>query len=126
MPEHDLSHRPVARLDGDGTLMDLRGDEGARLAPPGASAAGSAADIAALPQGEREQLARDFAEIERATAALRRAEPALESWTAPPPGARLRQPRPVWLLIGVLWLSTALVAAGAVAAIVRLLGSITG
>jgi hypothetical protein len=30
-----------------------------------------------------------------------------------------RRPRPVWVLIGVLWLSTALVTTGAVVAIAR-------
>jgi hypothetical protein len=77
-----------------------------------------------------DQLARDFAEIERVSAALRKAEPALETWTDAPadalrddvPAAAMRKPRPVWLLIGLLWLSTALVTVGAVAAIARLVG----
>jgi hypothetical protein len=34
----------------------------------------------------------------------------------------LRKPRPLWLLIGVLWLSTALVTAGTVVAIATLAG----
>ena len=77
-----------------------------------------------------DQFARDIAEIERATAALRRAEPSLEMWgeagseTRPDDAATLtiRKARPVWLLIGLLWLSTALVTVGAVAAIARLVG----
>ncbi len=77
-----------------------------------------------------DQFARDVAEIERATAALRRAEPSLEMWseagTDPRPDdaatLAIRKTRPVWLLIGLLWLSTALVTAGAVAAIARLVG----
>lgn len=65
---------------------------------------------------DRVQLERDIAAIERASAALRRADPAMESWIdAPAP--TLHKPRPVWLLIGVLWLSTALVTLGAVYAI---------
>jgi len=72
-------------------------------------------------QGVRDQLAREVAEIEAAIAALRQAEPALESWTHPP-AAPARKPRPVWVLIGVLWLSTALVTAGAVVAIATLAG----
>jgi hypothetical protein len=68
-----------------------------------------------------EQFASDVAAIEHATAALRKADPALESGTAPatetPPKSR-----PVWLIVGVLWLSTALVTAGAVVAISRLVG----
>jgi len=78
-----------------------------------------------------DQFARDIAEIERATAALRRAEPSLEMWseagseTRPDDTATtlaIRKTRPVWLLIGLLWLSTALVTVGAVAAIARLVG----
>lgn len=77
-----------------------------------------------------DQFARDIAEIERATAALRRAEPSLEMWSEAGSEARsddaatltIRKTRPVWLLIGLLWLSTALVTVGAVAAIARLVG----
>ncbi|HUD87801.1 MAG TPA: hypothetical protein VMR17_15270 [Xanthobacteraceae bacterium] len=78
-------------------------------------------ESSALADTARDQLAREIAEIETATAALRRAEPALESWTSAPP-ATLHKPRPVWLLIGVLWLSTVLVTAGAVVAIATLRG----
>ena len=108
------------------------------------SSAGSDADFAAfaLPRGEsllrddpsqitedagataqtvRDQLAREVADIEAATAVLRRAEPALESWTKAPANTG-GKPRSVWLLIGVLWLSTALVTAGAVVAIASLAG----
>ena len=48
-------------------------------------------------------------------AALREGEPALESWNKSAP--LLHKPRPVWLIIGVLWLSTAILTAGAVVAI---------
>jgi len=78
-------------------------------------------DLGAMAQTVREQLAREVADIEAATAALRRAEPALESWTKAPVNSG-GKPRPVWLLIGVLWLSTALVTAGAVVAIASLAG----
>jgi hypothetical protein len=70
---------------------------------------------------EPDQVARDIAEIERVAAELRRAEPALEAWTDSPP-ANPRKPRSVWVIIGALWLSTALVTAGAVAAIAALVG----
>jgi hypothetical protein len=76
---------------------------------------------ATMAQTVRDQLAREVADIEAATAALRRAEPALESWTKEPANNGPK-PRPVWLLIGVLWLSTALVTAGAVVAIATLAG----
>ncbi len=78
-------------------------------------------DAGAMAQTVRDQLAREVADIEAATAALRRAEPALESWTKAPANTG-GKPRPVWLLIGVLWLSTALVTAGAVVAIASLAG----
>ena len=67
-----------------------------------------------------DQFERDVAAIERATAILRRAEPALQSWAEPP--ATPSTPRPLWLLIGMLWVSTALVALSAVFAIYVLVG----
>lgn len=78
-------------------------------------------DAGAFADAPNDQLAREIADIEAATAALRRAEPALQSWTNAP-AAVVRKPRPVWLLIGVLWLSTALVTAGAVVAIAAFAG----
>jgi hypothetical protein len=66
-------------------------------------------------------LARDIADIENAAAALRRAEPALQSWTKPPAPA-VPKSRPLWLLIGVLWLSTAIVTVGAACALAVLYG----
>jgi len=73
---------------------------------------------------DRKQLARDIAAIERATAVLRSAEPALQSWSRPPatPATIGQSTRPVWLLIGALWISTALVTLGAVYAISALVG----
>ncbi len=79
-------------------------------------------DAAALTRFEQEQLAREFADIERASAALRLGEPALQSWTKPSVPAIVKKPRPLWLLIGLLWLSTALITVGAVAAIATLAG----
>jgi len=78
-------------------------------------------DAGPLAPADREQLEREIAAIERATAMLRRAEPGLQSWTTPPATAS-QQARPVWLLIGVLWLSTALATLGAVFAITALVG----
>jgi hypothetical protein len=78
-------------------------------------------DSGLLAAADREHLEREIAAIERASAALRRAEPELESWAHPPPPT-LRRPRPVWLLIGALWLSTALVTIGAAYAISVLVG----
>ena len=79
-------------------------------------------DSPPLAPGDRDQLARDIAEIERASRALREAEPALESWSAPAPAPTLGPPRPIWLIIGVLWISTALVTLGAAFAIAALVG----
>ena len=81
----------------------------------------TAENAGAMAQTVRDQLAREVADIEAATATLRKAEPALESWTKAPANSG-GKPRPVWLLIGVLWLSTALVTAGAVVAIATLAG----
>jgi hypothetical protein len=77
-------------------------------------------DAAVLAQRVHDQLERDIADIERATAALRRAEPALESWTEPATTAPVAKPRPLWLLIGALWLSTAIVIVGALVVIAAL------
>jgi hypothetical protein len=69
------------------------------------------------------QLARAVAEIEKASAALRRSEPALEIWR--PGSAPRRETRKylsVWLLIGGIWISATLVVAGATGAILYLLG----
>jgi hypothetical protein len=78
-------------------------------------------DSGLLAVADREHLEREIAAIERASAALRRAEPELESWVAAP-STTLRKPRPVWLLIGALWFSTALVTVGAAFAISVLVG----
>jgi hypothetical protein len=71
-----------------------------------------------------DEIARDIAAIEHATEVLRRAEPALDVWTQSTTGTApaLGQPRPVWLLIGVLWISAALVTLGAVVTIAALAG----
>ncbi len=74
-----------------------------------------------LAAADRDDLEREIAAIERAAAALRRAEPELESWVQPP-SPTMHKPQPVWLLIGALWLSTALVTVGAAYAISVLAG----
>jgi hypothetical protein len=78
-------------------------------------------DSGLLAAADREHLEREIAAIERAADALRRADPELESWSDVPP-ATMHKPRPIWLLIGALWLSTALVTIGAVFAISALVG----
>jgi hypothetical protein len=114
MSEHDLgarsSHHP-----GEAIAIEPRDLETARQALARSDAGG------ALAQFERDQLARDIAAIESATAALRRAEPALQSWTKPQMPA-VPKSRPLWLLIGLLWLSTAILTVGAAYAIAVLYG----
>jgi len=120
MPKHFLGDQPSGGWDGDAAVSELHAFEAAL----GDSRYGAAGEAGAL--GQTDQLARDIAEIERATAVLRKAEPALEtwseSWSGDAPAIATRKPRPIWLLIGLLWLSTALVTAGAVAAIAVLAG----
>jgi len=102
MAEHDLSLRSSGDVKATAVPRDVSGSRATSVS-------------------ESDQLAHDLAEIERAAAALRLAEPALESW-ASPPTQTLAKPRPVWLLIGLLWLSTALFTVGAVVAIHALVG----
>jgi hypothetical protein len=125
MPEHDLRYPPSGDADSEAASSEVEAFAVALHEPRYGTAAEPGAAVPA------DDVARDLAEIARASAALRKAEPALETWCDPPPAgwsddapaAALRKPRPVWLLIGLLWLSTALVTAGAVAAIARLAGS---
>ncbi len=119
MPELDLGDQSSRDATGHAVLADIRPFE----SELGVSSDRAAVDAGAASAGD--ELARDIAEIERAAAVLRQAEPTLEMWTESWPGkaaATMHKPRPVWLLIGLLWLSTALVAAGAVATIAHLAG----
>jgi hypothetical protein len=124
MPTHDFGYPPPDGAGDEAALSELH----AFAAALHDSRHGT--EVKSGPLVPADQLARDHAEIERASAALRKAEPALETWADSPagnsgdeaPAAALPKPRPVWLFIGLLWLSTALVTAGAVAAIARLAG----
>jgi hypothetical protein len=113
MSEQELRARPSASEKA--MVIKPRDLETARRALSRTDAGG------ALARFERDQLARDIADIESATAALRRAEPALQSWTTPQMPAAPKT-RPLWLLIGLLWLSTAIVTVGAVYTIAVLYG----
>lgn len=116
MSKHHLGFLPSRSAEVDAVLEKNRGlDIGQDITE-------ASLDGPSLAAADRAQLERDIAAIERATAALRRADPALETWTDEPPPMTMRKPRPVWLLIGVLWLSTALVTLGAVFAISALVG----
>ena len=114
MSEQELGARPSHHTD-KAIVIEPRDIEPARQPLMRDDAVGT------LAQFERDQLARDLADIENATAALRRAEPALETWTKPQTPAAIKA-RPLWLLIGLLWLSTAIVTVGAAYAIAALYG----
>jgi hypothetical protein len=108
------------------TLRELGPDErnGAAGEPPTEATTGvESAGVKAAPFAPvaPDQLARDMAEIERAAAALRRAEPTLERRALSPP-VSLEAPaaRSVWPLLGVIWLMAVAVVACAVGAIVLL------
>jgi hypothetical protein len=113
MSEQGLGARPSPSEKA--LVIEPRNLETARRALSRSDAGG------ALAQFERDQLARDIADIESATAALRRAAPALQSLTTPQMPAAPKT-RPLWLLIGLLWLSTAIVTVGAAYAIAVLYG----
>jgi len=120
MPKHYLGYSPSSGSEGEAVLSEIQAFDTALRGKNYAAAREGGA------LGHSDQVARDIADIERAVAALRKAEPALETWTAvssDDPSALLpRKPRQVWFTIGLVWLSTAIVTAGAVAAIARLAG----
>jgi hypothetical protein len=127
MSEQYLGFIPKARPGGEAALIepaaagfDRRGTDRRAPAPFGPTAE-EIEDARAIKRAASEQLARDLADIERATAALRRAEPALQSWSQPITAA-VHAPRPLWVLMGVLWLSAAIVTVGAAVAIAALAG----
>ena len=116
MSQHHLDFPPANRAEGTAAVNQIRELDTLRDFTQV-----NANDSSSLAAADRDQLERDIAAIERASATLRRAEPELESWIDPP-AAAMHKPRPLWLVIGVLWLSTALVTIGAVFAISALVG----
>ena len=83
-----------------------------------------ASDRAPPEAGDASEYERAIAEIEQASAVLRRAEPDLESWQpdATPTTGETRKSRSVWILVGGIWFTTVAMFAGAIGAIVYLLG----
>jgi len=71
---------------------------------------------------DSDALARAVAEIEIASAALRQSEPALEPWQPNFATQGERRYRPVWLLIGAVWIAALLGLTGATGAILYLAG----
>ncbi len=116
MSYRQLGFQPVEGVGGDAIVDEIRNIDARREAT---SATTDTSGL--LAAADHDQLEREIAAIERASAALRRGDPELQSWTDLP-AATIHKPRPVWLLIGVLWLSTALVTIGAVFAISALVG----
>jgi hypothetical protein len=116
-----MSKQYAGFLASDSAADNAVADKPHRPADRREIAAAAADDSGLLAAADRDHLEREIAAIERASAALRRAEPGLESWTDMP-APTLHKPRPIWLLIGVLWLSTAIVTIGAVFAISALVG----
>jgi hypothetical protein len=113
MSEEPNGAPPAGTASDDTIFIDVRGLESARRSV----AQQDAGEKSPLTAAEREQLAREITDIESAAAVLRKAQPALKSWSRPPAPAPIPKARPLWLLIGFLWLSTALVTAGAAFAI---------
>jgi hypothetical protein len=116
MSEELTGASPAETPGKDTILIDVRGLESARRSVARQGQHGP------LTAAEREQLAREIADIENAAAALRKAQPALKSWSKPAVPALAPKTRPLWFMIGVLWLSTALVTAGAAFAIHSFVG----
>src|SRR5438876_2015278 len=122
----NLVHRLDAARKG---LSDHAGDNDGNAAssrPSPASAPGATPPIHVKGETagvEPDDLAQAIADIERASAALRRADPAIESWSDRTiPAIQPLSQRSAWILIGVLWSSTVLIAAGLIFAMASLVG----
>jgi hypothetical protein len=115
MSKHYVGFEPSGGSDSDAELNELHATEADLQAPHDARAA----EIDALTHAD--QLARDFAEIERAVVALRKAEPGLEPWAETsledPLAVSPSKPPSVWLVIGALWFLLAAIAGCAVVTI---------
>jgi hypothetical protein len=117
-PDWDQALRLVHRLAS--ARRDIIADGAVAKPTEWSEMSGGSAGVVDQADGvvDREEFARAVAEIEEASAALRQAEPGLETWVKQPSEkAPSRKPQFVWALIVTLWLSTALVIAGAVTAI---------
>jgi hypothetical protein len=107
----------LRELDPDGPRVALGSPATAARTP-----AQPAVDLP-FPAVAPDQLDRDMAEIERAAAALRRAEPGLERRLPHPPASiEAAAARSVWPLLCVIWLTAVAVVSGAIGTIVLLLG----
>jgi hypothetical protein len=122
MPTLDLVTQRPGFSDSDVVALELRRVEAARR-----SIRDKIADVAEiLAENDRDQIAAEIADIERATAALLKGQPALRAGVEPAAPvvetAAASRMRPIWPLISALWISTAIVAVGAVIALATLVG----
>jgi hypothetical protein len=106
----------------EATMHDIEQDR--RSAASDRRAAASDAAAQATAQGiDPDQFARAVAEIEKASAALRRSEPTLEiGLPAPTRNGKRKRYLSVWILVAGIWISATLVVAGATAGILYVLG----
>jgi len=114
----------ASKSDPTPALADPAGKGAAEATPASAQVAASAALVAtpAAPAMDPDQLALAVAEIEKASAALREAEPGLEIGLPDPMPSHRRKYWSIWLLLGAVWISAMLVVAGATGAILYLFG----
>jgi hypothetical protein len=110
--QDDRAAVPGARIDASFH------DTGLPDTTPGRNAAATS-----TPPFAPDQLASDFAEIERAVAALRRVGPALEPPTPETPASiEFRASRSIWPQVCVIWLTAASVVTCAIGALALLFG----
>jgi hypothetical protein len=95
-----------------------------RLASEAAVAPAPVSNVTPHPEGlDPDELARAIADIELASQALRRAEPALETaQDRPAASTQVAGTHSVWVLIGLVWASTVVVTAGVIYTIASLVG----
>lgn len=84
------------------------------------------AKIEAVTRPQSDQVVHEIAEIERAAAALCKAEPTLQIWTGALNDPLAGTPTSAWRSIGLVWVSAILIAASAIAAITQLTGQVAG
>jgi hypothetical protein len=111
----ELALQEVGRDQPDASSREPANEQPVTPSP----AAASDEQVASL---DPDQLARAVAEIEKASAMLREADPALEVWSPNAPTSSVKRKYwSIWLMIGGIWITATLVVAGATGAILYLL-----
>jgi hypothetical protein len=72
------------------------------------------------PAARQEQLDKDLAEIAAVSRELRRVEPTLAPWRAPPSVSQTRSVVDIWALMGIIWAAACLMGGAAALAILHL------